>query len=179
MASIMRDQATHIQELKRNLEWMQEAQEDPAINASYSTWLLKMGKSNFIESLTMILPSFFQYYFTQIPLALEAPSTNNVHLEAWDFLSYTISTKKSTKSWAFTAILSLYRISNFESSTDHAIIFPIKSGSICRIGWSILTTIRCAWKYWQRCWAVTTKAKATSSNFWYRSSGLCNALLMK
>ncbi|MCI17390.1 hypothetical protein A2U01_0038537, partial [Trifolium medium] len=63
-----------------------------------------------------------------LPLMLEDPSVNTIHEVHGSVFPGVSSAKKYVKTWAFKAIRGSNDMSNLDSSTDHLVIRPARSG---------------------------------------------------
>ncbi|MCI24230.1 hypothetical protein A2U01_0045413, partial [Trifolium medium] len=153
----------------------------PTMQASYSAWLFVAENENFSETSTVKPSSLSRMRPAPLPLLLEDPPVNAVHVVQGFVLPSVSSAKKSVKTWAFNAFCGSNDMSNSNNSTDHLVIRPARSGmkSTCFRGWSVLTMMECARKYLLSFLAAVIKARATFSIFWYLSSGPDSAFEMK
>ncbi|GJS75348.1 hypothetical protein Tco_0725229 [Tanacetum coccineum] len=129
-----------------------------AINASYSASLLVASNLNLMAYVNSAPSSF-----VNISPALESstqddPSVNKVYgsgsssgsvMSSSGDSSSGRSIMKSANIFPLIAVLGLYWISYPSSSNFHFSILPEISelDKSCFIGWSVITTIVCAWKY--------------------------------
>ncbi|MCH94968.1 hypothetical protein A2U01_0015940, partial [Trifolium medium] len=100
----------------------------PDMQASYTAWLLVAGNENLKETSIVKPSSLSRMSPAPLPLLLENPSVNTVQLVHGSLLPGVSSARKSVNTCAFSVFRGSNETSNSESSTDHLVICPSKSG---------------------------------------------------
>jgi len=121
----------------------------PVIKASYSAWLLVVGKENCIDILTLRHLSFSSIRPAPLLLKLKDLSVNTVNL-VHDSLGCGVSSaRKSENTCALSVLRTSKLMSSSNSPINHLVILPAKYGmnTTCFSGWYVRTTIGCAKKY--------------------------------
>jgi len=103
--------------------------------------------------------------FTSTGITISVPKVRRNDVSPVDGVNFA---KKSTNVWAFISFFASKVISNWESSIDHAVILPAKSGwnNTFFSGYSVWTTMEWARKYFNNLLVATMRESATFSTFW-------------
>lgn len=155
--------------------------------ASYSASLFEAEKPNLMDCFSLSPEGDMRTTLASSLFFFEDPTTYIIHVSP--FLMLSVSRllylgslmMKSTNTWPLRLCRGLYSIPNLPSSMAHLTNRPERS-NICKttyIGWSVRTTMACAWKYGLIFLAVVCSDKATFSSLAYRVSALRRVFLMK
>nr|GFA66382.1 hypothetical protein [Tanacetum cinerariifolium] len=106
------------------------------------------------------------------PSKHDDPSMNSVHsscgvsiTDASGGVSPGFSTRKSARIWPFIDVRGRYVILGYPSMTLHFCNRPATSGCdiTCLMGWSVMTTMGCAWKYLCKLLAAQSSVRTSFS----------------